>query len=307
LIIHGTKLHLAQPCDLPRIKTKKFLDQVCLQTTDVVCSVDQGMNKQAVCSIVRSDGTVLARKFISHDMHIDRRNKVLVQISNKARATMGKKGKLSKGFCKTLYRRAAGINTHIARETAHQIMAFAHGHGVHTIVFENLKYWRPKGGRKRSSLKEKFHGWLHRLLVKQVSQTAEERGIRIWTVPPRGTSSWAYDGSGRVKRGRVYYGRCVFVSGKEYDCDLSASYNIAARFFVQRAASLERAAARKAGIVQHKSPAKRNLGWPISGKRSGGKKPSAVGPRMPVTLSSLWLTPTQEMQCETPTTAALAA
>jgi putative transposase len=302
LVVHGSKIRLSQPCDLPRIKTTPLLDQVRLRANDVVCAVDQGINKQAVCSIVRSDGTVLTRTFISLATHIDRRNNVLVQIRKKARATTGKGGKLSRGFCCGLYARAAGINTHIARETARRILAFALGHGVHTIVFEDLTCWRPKGGRKRSLLKERFHGWLHRLLVKQVSQSAEERGIRIWTVPLRGTSSWAYDGSGLVRRGRVYYGRCEFAYGKEYDCDLSASNNIAARFFVARAKWLEQAAARKAGSVQH-TPAKRNLGWPIRGRRSGEQSPSAVGPRMPVTLSTLWET-ARLGSLETQTTAA---
>ena len=98
LIVRGSKLSLAQPYEFkkPKVeKTKNSSGQVCLQMSsfDAVCSVDQGMNKQAVCSIVLSDGTVLARKFISQVMHIDRRDKVLWQIRDKARHTMGKGGK----------------------------------------------------------------------------------------------------------------------------------------------------------------------------------------------------------------------
>jgi hypothetical protein len=151
-----------------------------------------------------------------------------------------------------------------------------------------MKDWRPKGGRKRSTLKQKFHGWLHEALFKQTSQIAEEQRIQISVVPPRGTSSWAYDGSGLVKRYKENYGRCDFMSGKQYDCDLSASYNIAARFFARRTL-LTQLVADKKKHEQFPSPAARNCSGPKRGRRSGGKKPSTVGPRTPVTLSSLWL------------------
>ena len=54
------------------------------------------------------------------------------------------------------------------------------------------------------------------------------------------TSRLAFDGSGKVKRGiemdgqRPNYSLCQFTSGKIYNCDLSASYNIGARYFVRK-------------------------------------------------------------------------
>ena len=54
-----------------------------------------------------------------------------------------------------------------------------------------------------------------------------------------GTSALAFDGSGRVKRGRDSdktngnYSLCEFTTGKVYNCDLNASYNIGARYFVR--------------------------------------------------------------------------
>jgi len=150
---------------------------------------------------------------------------------------------------------------------------------VTAFAFENLKGWRPKGGRKRSRLKAKFHGWLHRLIVKQVAQTAEEFGWSVAFVPPRGTSAWAYDGSGRVRRERGHAALCEFKTGKEYNCDLSASYNIGARYFTRRMARETRRAA---------TPAGGKSGWPTRGKRTRAKARAALGPRMPVTLSTLW-------------------
>ena len=51
------------------------------------------------------------------------------------------------------------------------------------------------------------------------------------------TSRLAYDGSGRVLRGKQAgfssYSVCQFQNGKVYNCDLSASYNIGARYFIR--------------------------------------------------------------------------
>ena len=207
---------------------------------------------------------------------MDRRDKVLRAISRKAAQTMGTDGKLSPGFCRPLYARAAGLNQHMAREVARQIFAFAASHGVKVLVFEDLRHFRPKGGRKKSDLRQKFHGWLHRALVQQVQQTAEEKGIEVDLVFPRGTSAWAYDGSGRVIRDKFNYSRCAFRSGKQYDCDLSASYNIAARWFAWR----------------HKTtPVGGKTDWPARGKRTTALRGTTAGPRTPVTLSTLWAVP----------------
>ena len=55
----------------------------------------------------------------------------------------------------------------------------------------------------------------------------------------RGSSRLAFDGSGRVKRGKESektadnYSICEFSTGKIYNCDLNASYNIGARYFIR--------------------------------------------------------------------------
>ena len=98
-------------------------------------------------------------------------------------------------------------------------------------MFESLTGWRPAGGTKRSALRQKFHSWMYRALVKQVEGSVQERHLGVSCVSARGTSKWAYDGSGRVVREHWNYGRCRFRSGKQYDTDLGAAQNIAARYF----------------------------------------------------------------------------
>ena len=244
-----------------------------------VCAVDIGINTLATASIVYPDGTVTARKFIHPSVDIDlrpcpnsiragkrrriprRRDKRLTRIRKKARLTKN----LTKGFCSTWYRKARNYNQNIAQKSSKQIVDFAQEHGASVIVFENLKGWRPKGGRKRSTLKQRFHGWLHRALVNLTQEKFVEVGGKVEFVYPRGTSGFAFDGSGKVKRSKKNYSDATFSSGKQYNCDLSASYNIGARYW--------------AGKLKL---TRRNDGKSDDGKSSSSER------RTPVTLSVLW-------------------
>ena len=63
---------------------------------------------------------------------------------------------------------------------------------------------------------------------------AHREGIRVSSVCAWNSSRLAYDGTGRVERmvgGN--YSVCRFPSGKIYHCDLNATYNIGARYFIR--------------------------------------------------------------------------
>ena len=57
--------------------------------------------------------------------------------------------------------------------------------------------------------------------------------MRIRHICAWNTSALAFDGSGKVKRDEDNYSMCTFTTGKRYHCDLSASYNIGARYFIR--------------------------------------------------------------------------
>jgi putative transposase len=251
LVVSQKHCHLAVPFGIVPPKWE----------TDVVCAVDVGINTLATASIVCPDGTVLARKFIHPASDIDRRDKQTNIIRQKARKTKT----LHRGFAKTPYRKAKGINANIAQQVSRQIVNFALEHGASTIVFEDLKGWRPKGGKKRSNLKQRFHGWLHRRLVLLTQEKFQEVGGKTEYVYARGTSSWAFDGSGKLQRSKTQYELATFANGKRYNADLGASYNIAARYL-----------AYKLKLTRRKD-----------GQVAKGKS-SCATPRMPVTLSLLW-------------------
>lgn len=126
------------------------------------------------------------------------------------------------------------VNEQIAQSASRQLVNFALEQNVNVIVLENLKGWRPKAGARRSSLRQRFHGWLHRRLAHLVEEKFQEVGGRVVYVYARGTSSWAFDGSGAVKRNTEQYELATFSTGKQYNCDLNASYNIGARYWAMK-------------------------------------------------------------------------
>ncbi len=251
LVISKTKCHLAVPFKIKPIAIKG----------ETVCACDVGINTLATAVIVTQNGTVTERKFFHPSADIDRRDRQAAIIRKKARKTK----KLHRGFCKSHYRKAKNISLNISHQISKQIIDFATSNSASVIIFEDLKGWKPKGGKKRSGLRQKFHGWMHRRLVQFTTEKFEEAGGKVELVYARGTSSWAYDGSGKLKRSNKKYSVARFQNGKIYNCDLSAAANIAARYW----AYTLKLTRRKDG-------------------RLSRDKNSLDKSRMPITLSDLW-------------------
>jgi len=220
LIVKGKKCHLSVPF---KFKPPKLAEN------HSVLSVDLGINTTATVSVINLDGTVSHREFIHPGRDIDRRDKRLKRISNKASLT----GKISKGFGRNLYRKARNINREISQKVSSRLVKMAQKYSVKYIVFEHLKGWRPRGGKRKSTLKQRFHGWLHRRIADLTEMKWSELGGKVIYVNPRGTSSYAFDGSGKLKRDHRNYQLARFANGKQYNCDLSAAYNIGARGIIQ--------------------------------------------------------------------------
>ncbi|EKD06102.1 hypothetical protein SPLC1_S540470 [Arthrospira platensis C1] len=62
-------------------------------------AVDLGINTTATVTVVTFDGTVIHRELIHPGPDIDRRYQRLESVAMRALMTMGKGGKLHKGFC----------------------------------------------------------------------------------------------------------------------------------------------------------------------------------------------------------------
>jgi IS605 OrfB family transposase len=264
LVVNEQTTHLSVPfeCHPPKVKGG-----------GVVVAVDLGLNTTATVSVVNLDGTVIQREFIHPGRDIDRRDQRLKSVSKRARKTMGKGGKLHKGFCRHTYRKCRHINKQIGHTVSKRIVQIANAFSADAIVFENLKGWKPSYGKKKSTLKQRFHGWLKSLIVNLTEEKWAELGGKTITVVAAYTSKLAYDGSGQVKRNSQNYTLATFPSGKQFNADLNGSFNIAAR-----------------GILKL---TRRKDSEECSGKSS------RHSPRSWACLCDLWATPSSQISIDT--------
>ena len=104
---------------------------------------------------------------------------------------------------------------------------------VDCIVMEYLDL----AGKKRGSKKQRLHLWRAKYVQTMVTDKAHRNMIRTARVCAWNTSRLAFDGSGRVMRGKEAdlpsYSLCRFPTGKQYNCDLNASYNIGSRYYIR--------------------------------------------------------------------------
>ena len=129
------------------------------------------------------------------------------------------------------------MNTDISRKTAKEIIDFSVLYHADVIVLEHFDMQ----GKKKGRGKQKLALWRKQEIQKLVEHKAHILGIRISRICAWNTSRLAFDGSGKVERGtyihngveKYNYFVCTFPNGKQYHCDLNASYNIGARYYIR--------------------------------------------------------------------------
>ena len=189
--------------------------------------MDLGINSACTCCVMGPDGTVTGRRSLKLSGENDRLARAVGRIK---RAQQHGARRMPR-----LWARAKGISSDIAVKTAEFIVKTAVLYNVDVIVMEHLDI----RGRKRGSRKQRLHHWRAMYVQRMVAQKAHRGRIRVSTVCAWNTSRLAFDGSGRVKRGKESektadnYSICEFSTGKIYNCDLNASYNIGARYFIR--------------------------------------------------------------------------
>ena len=188
----------------------------------IICGVDLGINTDAVCTIMRSDGTVLGRKFIDFPSEKDRMYRVLGRIRRFQREHESVQTKSRWAYAKRL-------NIELGRKIAGAVTKYAKENHADIIVFEYLETKGKISGKK----KQKLHLWRKRDIQKRCEHQVHRNGIRVSRICAWNTSRLVYDGTGTVARDPKNHSLCVFQTGKRYNCDLSASYNIGARYFIR--------------------------------------------------------------------------
>ena len=190
-----------------------------------VIAVDLGLNNTATCVAMCSDGTVLGRHFLKLSREYDCLNTSLNRIKKVQQHGARKMSRL--------WAKAKGINDNISVKTANFIVDTAILYNADAIVMEHLDLT----GKKHGSKKQHLHHWKAQYVQQMVVDKAHRLGMHIARVCAWNTSRLAYDGSGKVLRGKDAklgsYSLCKFATGKVYNCDLNASYNIGARYFIR--------------------------------------------------------------------------
>ena len=215
-------------------------------------------NCSAVCSAIKYDGTVISRKFVNCGREKDHLNKAL-QIKN----AMVKRNQPVRMFSdepnfynysnvRARYRIIDYANTEYAIQISRNIISFALENKANVIVFEHLE----KKGKKKF-MKEKLHFWNCKNVIKITQSLAHKNQIKCQTVLAYGTSKFAFDGSGQIDRHSKNKSIATFKNGKIYNADLSASYNIASRYFIREIKKAKSEKTWLAAVAKVPSAAKR--------------------------------------------------
>ena len=233
---NGNKLNISNPtlCRKGKCWYLKFLVTNTRNLINIenkkqrILAVDLGYTNLATCCVMEEDGTILHRKFIKNVKLIDRLSHTLNRIK-KAQKLGAKKPKY-------LWHKVNNYNETLATYCALEIVKLASEFHCDTIVLEYLDF---KNSNMHGAMKQKISLWGYRDINKKVERIAHRNGIHYSTICAKNTSKLAYDGSGSTIRGNKInkntpYSICKFKSGKLYNCDLNASYNIGARYFIKK-------------------------------------------------------------------------
>ncbi len=190
-----------------------------------ILAVDLGLNSSCVCSVMTKDGAVLERRFLKLPKEYDCLSHRIGHIKRAQRH--------GSRDVSNLWTYAKGVNDAIAVKTAQFIVDMALRNNVDCIVMEHLDL----RSKKHGAHKQRLAMWRAQYVQQMVEHKAHMNGIRVSHVNAWGTSKLAYDGSGYVLRGKNAgfnsYSLCRFSNGKTYNCDLNATYNIGARYFIR--------------------------------------------------------------------------
>ena len=149
-----------------------YTEEVSLNKTPVkeqtICSVDLGINTDAVCTIMRPDGTILGRKFINFPSDKDRMYRMLGRIRRFQREHGSRQVQGRWAYAKRL-------NIELGRKIAKEIVFYASENKADVIVFEYLEMKGKLSGKK----KQKLQMWRKCDIQKRCGQQAHRKGIRI--------------------------------------------------------------------------------------------------------------------------------
>ena len=133
LIKKGRKYYLQFPYEEKVDLSKTKLEN------QTILAIDLGINHSAVCSVMKSDGTVIGRYFIDQPVEKDRMHRLVKRLRLKQKQS-GRKAKFPK-----IWTKINGYNTQIVNDTVHQIALIIEQYSVDCIVIEYVDF---KGSKR---------------------------------------------------------------------------------------------------------------------------------------------------------------
>jgi IS605 OrfB family transposase len=224
LIKSGKKYYLCIPYQKNvNLKNTKLKDQT-------IIAVDLGLTNSAVCSAMKTSGTIIDRIFINQSVEKDQ----LLHRLGRLKKAQKMSGQNSKNTFPNHWRKINHLQKQIVNDTASQIIKFAEKNDADVIAFEYLGKFKKIKGQSywNKRFRQKMQYWAKSKIQRKVEDMGHKRGMRFRRVSAKYTSALAFDGSGKVKRNSKK-DIAVFQTGKTYHADLNASYNIGARYFIK--------------------------------------------------------------------------
>jgi len=188
VVIKEKKIQLHFPVEKNIEKAKTIKNQI-KESDILVCGVDLNMGeRQAVCTIIRGDGTEASRLFIGGGDYLKGRRKSLLGRIAENRSKYG--GVLPEDIAdnKNLWKKVRDIENYEAHRVSRRIVEFARLHGAGVIVFEHLVNLKPSKGKYSKRSNERRSYWLKGRIYGYVQYKAYEYGIITTRVNPKNTS-----------------------------------------------------------------------------------------------------------------------
>lgn len=241
----GRKWRLHTPIEKKIVKPEKVETQIKNNPDTRLCTVDLNLgDRQAVCTILETDGTIIASLFIRGGQWLNGRRKSSL---GRVARNRSKTGTIAEGEQDNvdLWEYIRNLDEDTAHRVSRRIVEFALKYGATIIVFEHLGNFKPKRGKysRRSNSKRSY--WLRGRIFRYTRYKAWEEGIITCRVNPRGTSSTcAHCGSpvARFGEGEPAEGyrpgaplfQCLNPEcGKRGNADLNACQNIGWRLLAR--------------------------------------------------------------------------
>jgi len=295
-VIKGDRIELHFPVEKKVEKVKKIKEQI--ENEDIkVCGVDLNLgNRQAVCVIIKGDGTEESRLFIGGGDYLKGRRKRLLGHIAVNRSKYGGVLPEDRVDNKRLWKKIRDIEDYESHRVSRRIVSFARLHGAKIIVFEHLSNLRPAKGKYSKRSNERRSYWLKSRIYKYAQYKAYEYGIITTRVNPKNTSRLCCYCSEEVYRHSENEVPVNYTCGAPlYTCpcghrgnsDLSACRNVVKKLFIRYDKVIELKPKKACEETHRCSSALYSLRAGVEGQASG----SAIFYPSPITA------PVKEQHC----------